>query len=87
MTRFINRILRQRKDALLRLFDVIGLKPQAGAAFRKPSAERKIRDEALKQLAGRQAKKATEIVGDGEEIEVDDAEDLSKNDIDAIYKR
>jgi DNA repair protein RAD5 len=28
----------------------------------------------------------TEIVGDGEEIEVDDGEDLSENDLDMIYK-
>lgn len=38
-------------------------------------------------MAQRKTKKVKEIVGDGEEIEVEDAEDLSKNDIDQIYKR
>ncbi|KAG5643141.1 hypothetical protein DXG03_001531 [Asterophora parasitica] len=79
--------LRERKDAVLRLFDVIGLKPQAGANFRAPKDEERIQEEALKRLAKHKSKMVTEIVGDDEEIEVDDAEDLSKNDIDAIYKR
>ncbi|KAF5385213.1 hypothetical protein D9615_001117 [Tricholomella constricta] len=79
--------LRERKEAILRLFDVIGLKPQAGANFRAPKDEERIHEEALKRLAKHKSKKVTEIVGDDEEIEVDDAEDLSKNDIDAIYKR
>lgn len=38
-------------------------------------------------MAQHQTKKVKEIVGDGEEIEVEEAEELSKNDIDAIYKR
>ncbi|KAF8079094.1 DNA repair protein RAD5 [Lyophyllum atratum] len=79
--------LRERKQAILRLFDVIGLKPQAGAKFSGPHDEERVHEEALKRLASRKSKKATEIVGDDEEIEVDDAEDLSKNDLDAIYKR
>ncbi|GLB43501.1 putative HIRAN domain containing protein [Lyophyllum shimeji] len=79
--------LRERKEATLRLFEVIGLKPQAGANFRTPSDEARIHEQALKRLASRKTKKVTEIVGDNEEIEVDDAEELSKNDIDAIYQR
>ncbi|KAG6846037.1 hypothetical protein H0H87_006401 [Tephrocybe sp. NHM501043] len=78
--------LRERKEAVLRLFDVIGLKPQAGANVRAPNDEAKIQ-ETLSRIAKHKSKKVTEIVGDNEEIEVDDAEDLSKNDIDAIYKR
>ena len=35
----------------------------------------------------RPPKKIKEIVGDGEEVEVDDAEELSKNDIDAIFTK
>ncbi|KAG5652932.1 hypothetical protein H0H81_003075 [Sphagnurus paluster] len=84
---FGSRTLRERKEAVLQLFKVIGLKPQAGGNFRDPQDEEKVQEEALKHLANHKAKKVTEIVGDNEEIEVDDAEDLSKNDLDAIYKR
>lgn len=83
----IPRTLRERKESVLKLFDVIGLKPQAGANIGGRQAEERLHEEALKRLATRKSKKVIEIVGDGEEIEVDDAEDLSKNDIDAIYKR
>jgi DNA repair protein RAD5 len=69
------------------LFDVIGLKPQAGASVEGRRADERLHEEALEQLAKKKSKKVTEVVGDGEEIEVDDAEDLSKNEIDAIYKR
>jgi len=69
------------------LFDVIGLKPQAGASINGRRAEDGLQEEVLKQLAKKKSKKVTEVVGDGEEIEVDDAEDLSKNEIDAIYRR
>ncbi|KAH0591247.1 hypothetical protein H2248_001339 [Termitomyces sp. 'cryptogamus'] len=79
--------LRERKEAVLKLFDVIGLKPEAGANVRLPYDAAKIHEEALHRLAKHKSKKVTEIVGDDEEIEVDDAEDLSKNDLDAIYKR
>ncbi|KAF9469748.1 DNA repair protein RAD5 [Collybia nuda] len=79
--------LRERKESLLKLFDVIGLKPQAGANIGGRQAEEKFHEEGLRHLATRKSKKVTEIVGDGEEIEVDDAEDLTENDIDTIYKR
>ncbi|KAG6854152.1 hypothetical protein C0991_010063 [Blastosporella zonata] len=81
------KILRERKEAVLKLFHVIGLEPRTGANVRAPDDAAKIHEEALSRLAKRKSKKVTEIVGDNEEIEVDDAEDLSKNDIDAIYKR
>jgi DNA repair protein RAD5 len=42
---------------------------------------------AMKRLENYKAKKTKEVVGDGEEIEVDDAENLSTNEIDSIYKR
>ncbi|KAF8956086.1 RAD5-like protein [Flammula alnicola] len=79
--------LRERKNAILRLFEVVGLKPQAGANVKSKKSDAKIQEEALKKMAGRPVKKVKEIVGDGEEIEVEDAEDLSKNDIDAIYSK
>ncbi|KAG6830349.1 hypothetical protein H0H92_001142 [Tricholoma furcatifolium] len=81
------KLLRERKEAILKLFDVIGLKPQAGANVRRPQDEAKLHEEAMNRLAKHKSKRVKEIVGDNEEIEVDDAEDLSKNDIDAIYKR
>lgn len=79
--------MRERKESVLKLFDVIGLKPQAGVNIGGRKAEERLHDEALKRLATQKSKKVTEIVGDGEEIEVDDAEVISENDIDAIYKR
>lgn len=79
-------MLRERKESILKLFDVIGLKPQAGVSVNGCSADKKLHDKALERLAKKKSK-VTEVVGDGEEIEVDDAEDLSKNEIDAIYER
>ncbi|CAA7268072.1 unnamed protein product [Cyclocybe aegerita] len=76
--------LRERKNATVKLFDVLGLKPQAGARSRGKRPQGKIQEEPLKRRSG---KKVKEIVGDGEEIEVDDGEDLSNNDIDAIYTK
>lgn len=66
------------------MFEVLGLKPQAGANVKGNGMAQ---EDVIKNLAKRPVKKTKEIVGDGEEIEVDDAEDLSKNDIDAIYTR
>ncbi|KAG6851386.1 hypothetical protein H0H93_005784 [Arthromyces matolae] len=78
---------KQRKDAVLKLFDVIGLKPQAGANVSTPQNAAKIYEDALDRIAKRKTKTVKEIVGDDEEIEVDDAESLSKNDIDTIYRK
>lgn len=63
------------------------MKPQAGASINGRRADERLHDEAREQLAKIESKKMIEIVGDGEEVEVDDAEDLTKNEIDAIYKR
>ncbi|KAJ3518013.1 hypothetical protein NLJ89_g135 [Agrocybe chaxingu] len=76
--------LRERKNATVKLFDVLGLKPQTGARSKGKRPQGKIQEESLKRRSG---KKVKEIVGDGEEIEVDDGEDLSNNDIDAIYTK
>ena len=70
--------LRERKNAVVKLLEVVGLKPQAGA---DPQ------EEALKVTLKRPIKKVKEIVGDGEEIELEDAEVLSDNDIGAIYQK
>ena len=71
------------------MFDVLGLKPQAGAQFKGPKRQESVTHDALKKMASRPAKKRKEVVGDGEEIEVDenDEEVLSANDIDNIYKK
>ena len=68
------------------MFDVLGLRPQAGARS-KSTHDESITHETLKKMASRPVKKVKEIVGDGEEIEVEDDGDLSANDIDSIYKR
>jgi hypothetical protein len=71
------------------MFDVLGLKPQAGVNFKGPKQKESVTHEALKKMAPRPAKKKKEVVGDGEEIEVDenDEEVLSTNDINSIYKK
>lgn len=87
LIKVVNRILRERKNSILKLFDVVGLRPQSGANFSGRKSEEQVQEEALKRIAQRKSKKVTEIVGDGEEIEVEDSEDLSKNDLDMIYER
>ena len=81
--------LRERKSSIVRLFEVLGLRPHAGANSKGKAREsnENLTHEALKNLAKRANKKVKEIVGDGEEIEVDDAEELTTNDINAIYQR
>ncbi|KAH6917080.1 DNA repair protein RAD5 [Coprinopsis sp. MPI-PUGE-AT-0042] len=81
--------LRERKSSIVRLFEVLGLRPHAGANTKGKTREsnENLTHEALKNLARRASKKVKEIVGDGEEIEVDDAEELTSNDINTIYQR
>ena len=75
-------MLRERKSALGKLFEIVGLRPVAGAQTGDQDGEgRKVEG---KRRAG---KKVTEIVGDGEEIEVDDSEVIDGNDIAMIYTR
>ena len=62
----------------MKLLEVVGLKPQAGTDFK---------EENIKVTLKRPIKKVKEIVGDGEEIELEDAEVLSENDIGAIYQK
>lgn len=80
-------ILRERKTAIVKLFDILGLKPQRGANVVGKS-DQKLRDKALRDIRSKPKKKVIELVGDGEEIEVEEGEeDLSKNDIDMIYQK
>ncbi|KAK7686705.1 hypothetical protein QCA50_010305 [Cerrena zonata] len=83
--------LRERKGALLKLFDVLNLKPRRGATSAKHrKGELNTEDLAiLTQVPGAKGKKPvkTEIVGDGEEVEVEAGEDLSENELNLIYKK
>lgn len=80
--------LRERKTALLSLFDAVSLRPRRGAQVPEESADSS--DNIPGDLAPKpaEAKKVkTEIVGDGEEIEVEDGEELSDNQLDLIYRK
>ncbi|KAK0233552.1 SNF2 family N-terminal domain-containing protein [Armillaria fumosa] len=78
--------LRERKSAILKMFDVLSLKPQAEAIQRGGKREGELHQNVPMQL-GKQKIKAREIVGDDEEIEVEEEESLSKNDLDMIYEK
>ncbi|OCH95686.1 hypothetical protein OBBRIDRAFT_871170 [Obba rivulosa] len=86
-------ILRERKSALLNLFKNLDLKPNRGTSItQKVPGKLDQNDlEMLTQRPGAQkGKKAvkTEIVGDGEEIQVEGADDeLSENQLNLIYKK
>lgn len=67
----------------MKLFDILGLKPVAGVNVDGKKPVSGVR----KRNAKQSGTKVKEIVGDGEEIEVEAAEELSKNEIDAIYNR
>lgn len=84
------RTLRERKTALLSLFEAINLRPRRGARIQDDGNTEKESDDMVKQLTQgpRGAKqKKTEIVGDGEEVEVEEGEELSDNELDVIYKK
>ncbi|KAK7465321.1 DNA helicase rad5 [Stygiomarasmius scandens] len=79
--------LRERKSAVLKLFEVVGLRPQAGVNLGGLKSDAELKEEASKVLSQPKAKKVKEYVGDGEEIEVEEGEEVSKNDLDMIYKK
>ncbi|KXN90093.1 DNA repair protein RAD5 [Leucoagaricus sp. SymC.cos] len=79
--------LRERKASILKLFDAIGLRPRAGAGTKPKKFNQKYED-AIENLAKRKGGKTKkELVGDGEEIEVDATEELSGNDLNLIYQK
>lgn len=80
-------ILRERKTAVVRLFDIVGLRPHAGVNAKGQKTQAQITKEVSE--SSKPKKKVKEIVGDGEEIEVDedDAEKLADEDLDMIYKK
>jgi len=79
--------LRERKASIAKLFDAVGLQPRAGARAKTKRFDRKYED-AIDSLAERKnGKTKKELVGDGEEIEVDASEELSRNDLNLIYQK
>lgn len=88
----VEQMLRERKGALLKLFDVLNLKPRRGATSAKhKKGELDTEDLAMltQQPGIRKGKKPVkiEIVGDGEEVEVEAGEDLSENQLNLIYQK
>lgn len=85
--------LRERKSSLVRLFDSVGLHPIKGSGLLgKKVLDEMGPDDALKIAEGshKSASKVIrkEVVGDGEEVEVEaEGDDLSENELDMIYKR
>jgi len=79
--------LRERKSAVLKLFEVVGLRPQAGVNLGGLKSDAELKEEASKVLSQPKTKRVKEYVGDGEEIEVEEGEEVSKNDLDMIYKK
>ena len=84
-------MLRERKSSLIRLFKKLGLKPRRTASLVGNIQDRQAIKNALqnrpKDLASFSKKIKTEVVGDGEEVEVEAGEDLSENELDLIYKK
>ena len=78
-------ILRGRKSSLLELFKVVGLKPKTQ---NKPSTGKENTPPGPGKKKNGAPRVRTEVVGDGEKIEVADEEDeLSQNELDVIYRR
>jgi DNA repair protein RAD5 len=88
--------LRERKQALLKLFDAVNLRPVRGNGVLGKNNTELSQDEILKMaevstqspvppLKAQDMRK--EIVGDGEEVEVDPGEDLDENQLTTIYNR
>ncbi|KAG9316777.1 putative DNA repair protein RAD5 [Chiua virens] len=82
--------LRERKAALLTLFDAANLRPRISARALSsspiPTEDDRQSGNSTRKLAATK-KTRTEIVGDGEEIEIEEGEELSDNQLDLIYRR
>ncbi|KAL4070532.1 SNF2 family N-terminal domain-containing protein [Scleroderma citrinum] len=80
-------VLRERKAALLTLFDALNLRPRRGTSVSK--ADQIFGSVSERPSERSTAKKSvrTEIVGDGKEIEVEDGEELSDNELELIYRK
>lgn len=87
-------VLRERKSALINLFEVLGVKPTRldrnfatkGNDLIHTDLDMLTRQE--RKAGGLKQKSKMEIVGDGEEVEVeDDEEQLDENELNLIYKK
>jgi DNA repair protein RAD5 len=82
--------LRERKSSLLKLFEMVGLKPRVAAPNVNLDELGEAPSEKKQSLKGKKAVKV-ETIGEGEdaeEVEIeDDGEDLDERDIDMIYKK
>jgi DNA repair protein RAD5 len=82
--------LRERKSSLLKLFDMVGLKPRVAAPNLNLDELKEETSEKKQISKGKKAIKV-ETIGEGEdaeEVEVeDDGEDLDERDIDTIYQK
>lgn len=89
--------LRERKQALLKLFDAVNIRPVRGSGVLEKKNDTELsQDEVLKMAEVSTQTSAPpvkpqglrkEIVGDGEEVEVDPGEDLNENQLSMIYNR
>ena len=89
--------LRERKQALLKLFDAVNLHPVRGNGVLGKKKEVKLSHDEVLKMAEVSTQSQTpppksqgarkEIVGDGEEVEVEPGEDLDQNQLAMIYNR
>ncbi|KAI6114901.1 SNF2 family N-terminal domain-containing protein [Pisolithus croceorrhizus] len=80
-------VLRERKAALLTLFDMLNLRPRRGAQVLRDRYVSSSGSESRSERSDGKKKVKTEIVGDGEEVEVEDGEELSDDDLQLIYRK
>ncbi|KAI6048010.1 SNF2 family N-terminal domain-containing protein [Pisolithus marmoratus] len=80
-------VLRERKAALLTLFDALNLRPRRGAQIHQDRNFLNNNSELRSEDSTGRKELKTEIVGDGEEVEVEDGEELSDDDLQLIYRK
>jgi DNA repair protein RAD5 len=89
--------LRERKQALLKLFDTVNLRPVRGSGVLGKKKDTELSHNEVLKMAEVSTQSQTpppkpqgvrkEIVGDGEEVEVEPGEDLNENQLAMIYNR
>ena len=89
--------LRERKQALLKLFDAVNLHPVRGSGVLSKKKDADLDHDEVLKMAEVLTQSQTpppkpqgvrkEIVGDGEEVEVEPGEDLDENQLAMIYNR
>ncbi|CAG7847334.1 DNA repair protein RAD5 [Serendipita indica DSM 11827] len=83
------KMLRERKESLVKLMDMVGLRPRSTSQLKSERSLEKVKPRSAPRA---NQKKRIEIIGEGEdmeevEIDEDDEETLDENDLDLIYKR